>query len=88
MAEHSLGNAQAAQRELDAEIAGYSEEAAYQIAEIYAWRGETDKAFEWLERAFAQNDGGLSFIKADPLMKPLQSDPRFPAFLHKLGLPK
>ncbi len=88
MAEHSLGNVEAAQRELDAEIAGFSRGAAYQIAEVYAWRGERDKAFEWLERAYAQNDGGLTFIKADPLMRPIQSDPRFVAFLRKMGLPE
>jgi len=88
MAEHSLGNAPASQRELDATIAGFSRNAAYQIAEVYAWRGEPDKAFEWLERAYVQNDGGLTCIKADPLMKPLQSDPRFAAFLRKLGLPE
>ena len=87
MAEFTLGNAQAAQRELDAEIAGYSRGAAYQIAEIYAWRGEKEKTFEWLERAYAQNDGGLSFIKADPLMKSVQADPRFTAFLRKMGPP-
>ena len=88
MAEFTLGNAEAAQLELDAEIAGYSQGAAYQIAEVYAWRGEKDKAFEWLERAYVQNDGGLSFIKADPLMKNVQADPRFAAFLRKMGLPE
>jgi TolB-like protein/Tfp pilus assembly protein PilF len=87
MAEYSLGNAKASQQELDAEIANFAQGAAYQIAQVYAWRGETDKAFEWLERAYAQNDGGLSFIKADPLMAPLKDDPRFAAFLKKLGLP-
>ena len=88
MAEFTLGHAAAAQRELDAEIAGFSQGAAFQIAEIYAWRGEKDKAFEWLERAYAQHDGGLSFIKADPLMKPLHGDPRYAAFLRKMGLPE
>jgi serine/threonine-protein kinase len=88
MAEFTLGNAEAAQRELEAEIDGFSWGAAYQNAEIYAWRGEKDKAFEWLERAYVQNDGGLSFIKADPLMKSLHSDPRFAAFLRKMGLPE
>jgi serine/threonine-protein kinase len=88
MAQHSLGNAQAAQRELDAEIAGFSQSGAYQIAEVYAWRGEKDKAIEWLERAYAQNDGGLTFMKVDPLMKPLHSDQRYAAFLRKLGLPE
>ncbi|MEO8159841.1 MAG: tetratricopeptide repeat protein [Arenimonas sp.] len=88
MAEHSLGNSEAAKRELDAEIAGFSQGAAYQIAEIYAWRGESDQAFEWLERAYAQNDGGLTFIKADPLMKSIEGDRRFATLLRKMGLPE
>jgi len=88
MAQHSLGNAQASQQALDAVIAESAMGFAYQIAEVYAWRGEPDKAFEWLERAYAQNDGSLPFIKADPLMKSVQSDPRFAAFLRKLGLPE
>ncbi len=50
--------------------------AAFQIAEIYAYRGETDKAFEWLERAYKQRDGGLSQMKGDPLLRSLERDPR------------
>mgnify|MGYP001032824281 CR=1 FL=1 len=69
-------------------VARKSGSSGSQIAEVYAWRGEPDKAFEWLERAYAQNDGSLPFIKADPLMKSVQSDPRFAAFLRKLGLPE
>jgi TolB-like protein/Tfp pilus assembly protein PilF len=88
MAQHSLGDAKASQAELDAEIAAYAQGGAYQIAEAYAWRGETDKAFEWLDRAYAQNDGGLAFIKADPLLASIKRDPRFPAFLRKLELPE
>ena len=88
MAEYSLGHARQSQQALDREIAVYSQGAAYQVAEVYAWRGEKDKAFEWLDRAHAQHDGGLSFIKADPLMASLRSDPRFPAFLEKIGLPR
>jgi len=88
MAEYTLGHAEASQQALDHEIAAYSKGGAYQIAEVYAWRGERDKAFEWLGRAHAQHDGGLSFIKADPLVASLRNDPRFPAFLAKVGLPK
>ena len=69
MAEHSLGTCHRVRsRHLTQEIAKFSQGLAYQIAEVYAWRGEKDKAFEWLDRAYAQRDGGLSFIKADPLL--------------------
>ena len=60
---------------------------AFQIAEVYAFRGEADKAFEWLERAYAQRDGGLPEMKGDPLLKNLEADPRYKAFLKKMRLP-
>ncbi len=61
---------------------------AYQIAEAYAFRGEADKAFEWLERSYAQRDQGLTyFLKGDPLLKNLETDPRYEEFLKKMLLP-
>ena len=61
--------------------------AHYQIAEVYAFRGEIDTAFEWLERAYRQRDGGLpDFLKLDPLLANLHDDPRWPVFLEKMGL--
>ena len=61
--------------------------AAYQVAEVYAFRGEIDAAFEWLERAYRQRDGGLpDFLKLDPLLANLHDDPRWPVFLEKMGL--
>ncbi|HET7777272.1 MAG TPA: tetratricopeptide repeat protein [Rudaea sp.] len=87
MAQHTLGNAGESQRALDELIAKYAHDSAFQIAEVYAWRGEADKAFEWLERAYVQHDGGLAFIKPDPLFRGLHTDPRYAAMLKKLGLP-
>ena len=46
-----------------------------------------DKAFAWLERAYAQRDGGLIEMKGDPLLKNLEADPRYAAFLKKMRLP-
>lgn len=43
---------------------------------------------ESLERAYKQRDGGLSSIKADPLLKSLRGDPRFNALLRKMNLPE
>ncbi|MEO7938553.1 MAG: hypothetical protein ABIR55_08010, partial [Burkholderiaceae bacterium] len=76
------------QQALQQEIGKVDHQAAYQVAEAYAWRGQKDKAFEWLDRAFALNDGGLSFLKSDPLMASLVTDPRYAALLKKLGLPE
>ena len=63
-----------------------SEVAAYQIAEVYAYRGDKDKAFEWLERARRQRDPGLASLRKDPLLPNLHDDPRWNAFLHTMGL--
>jgi hypothetical protein len=68
-------------------IEKYQYEAAFQIAEVYAYRGETDNAFEWLERSYKQRDGGLGDMKGDPLLRSLEGDPRWPAFLKKMRLP-
>jgi serine/threonine protein kinase/Tfp pilus assembly protein PilF len=61
--------------------------AAYQIAELHAYRNEVDLAFEWLDRAYAQHDSGLLWIKIDPDLKNLHNDPRYAAFLRKMRLP-
>src|SRR5207302_5343238 len=63
-----------------------AETAAYQIAEVYAYRGDKDKAFEWLERARRQRDPGLGNLRRDPLVENLHSDPRWNAFLRTMGL--
>jgi adenylate cyclase len=68
-------------------LAQHSGDAAYQIATVYAARSETDLAYAWLERAYAQRDAGLSDMKSEPLLSSLQVDPRWELFLHKMGLP-
>jgi TolB-like protein len=60
---------------------------AYQIAEVYAWRGETDKAFEWLQISYDIHDTGLLSLLIDPLMRGLRSDPRYKNLVAKVGLP-
>src|SRR5438067_12154739 len=67
-------------------IANTSETGAYQIAEVYAYRNDKDHAFEWLERARRQRDGGLPGLRVDTLLPNLHGDPRWDAFLHTMGL--
>jgi len=86
MIEHAKGLGAQSEQTLDALIAGHANDMAYQVGDVYAWRGEPDKAFEWLERAYQQHDSGLNGIAYDPLLARLQSDPRYHALLEKLGL--
>ena len=84
---HALGRRGESDAALATLKAKFAEGAAYQIADVHAFRGEADLAFEWLERAYVQRDGGLAEIKGDRLMRGLVSDPRYKAFLRKLKLP-
>ena len=86
LTQHALGHpheADAAQGEL---IESFGDDAAVQIAEVYAYRGDKDRAFEWLERAYTQRDPWLSEMKGNPLLGNLQDDPRYTVFLDKMGL--
>jgi tetratricopeptide (TPR) repeat protein len=87
MAEHDIGNVEASKKALGALVSAYASTNAYQVAESYAWRGERDAAFTWLERAHAQHDGTLIQLKFDPLLANLHTDPRFAAMVKKMGLP-
>lgn len=87
LAEHSLGHAEAARAALDQLIRTNAVQAAdFQIAEVYAWRGERDHAFEWLERALARRDGGLVLVKVDPLLVSLHTDARYQSLLRRMNL--
>jgi TolB-like protein/Tfp pilus assembly protein PilF len=59
-----------------------------EIARVHAFRGELDQAMGWLERAYSVRDTDLCFIKNDPLLKKLEDDPRYKAFLRKMNLPE
>ena len=73
---------------LDELINTRASEMAYQIAAIYAWRGDKDQAFAWLDRAFAQHDGGLIYLKLDTPMASLRTDPRYRVLRRKMNLPE
>lgn len=82
---HALGKKENSDRQL-AELIKEGEQWSFQIANVYAYRGEADKAFEWLERGYAIRDSGIPLTKGHPLFKSLHSDPRWLPFLKKIGL--
>ena len=84
-AEYSLGHADASERILKQLIAN---KAYAPIADVYAWRGEKDQAFQWLERAYEVRDAGLTWIKIDNDFRSLRDDPRYKALLRKMNLPE
>jgi serine/threonine-protein kinase len=87
VAHHVRGDRAAADAALADLIANAREGFAYQIAEVYALRGEKDKAFEWLQIAFDDRDAGMLGLLADPLLRGLRDDARYKNLLVKVGLP-
>jgi TolB-like protein len=88
LAYHALGRATDSNAALTRLINGGAGNYAYEVAEIYAYRGERDEALKWLERAYVQKDATLKWILRDPTMAKLESDPRYKAFLRKMNLPE
>jgi TolB-like protein/cytochrome c-type biogenesis protein CcmH/NrfG len=87
VAQYVVGDRHAADAALADLMAKAREGFAYQIAEVYAVRGEKDKAFDWLQISFDDRDAGMLGLLVDPLLRSLHDDPRYKTMLAKLGLP-
>lgn len=83
---YKTGNKSEADSLLGHLIDTYTYGDAFQIAEIYAVRGESDKAFEWLDRSFLERDPGITHTKASPHFRSLRNDARWREFLVRIGL--
>ena len=86
LAQQARGDKAAADAALNALIAGHSDDMSFQIATVYAFRGDADKTFEWLDQAYEKQDPGVMAIIDNPFTQDLRSDPRFAAFCKKVGL--
>ena len=87
LAYYALGRREESDGALKQLITTYQNDCAFQIAEVYAYRGETDIAFEWLDRAYRQHDAGAPELKTDPLVRSLRQDRRYTELLKKMRLP-
>ncbi|MGH6877273.1 MAG: tetratricopeptide repeat protein [Rhizomicrobium sp.] len=77
----------AADAALKSLIAKYSDDAPYQIAEIYGQRKEPDNVFKWLEHARALKDQELTSLLYDGFLLPYRHDPRFAKLCQEMNLP-
>jgi tetratricopeptide (TPR) repeat protein len=81
-----------AKHESDAALAqllnSYTASVPAGVAAVYAYRGESDEAFQWLDRAYEQKDSLLYRIKFATEFDGVHGDPRYKAFLHKMNLPE
>ncbi len=86
IAYHALGREKESDAALSELIAKHPSD-SFHIAEIYAFRNQSDQAFEWLNRAYGQHHAGLIGTKVEPWLKSLHHDPRYAALLKKLNFP-
>ena len=85
IARHRLGNSAGSDAALAQLVSGFLD-SHYQQAEIHAQRGAIPEALGQLEKAFAQRDPGLLWLRNDPLLDPLRQEPAFRSLLSRLGL--
>ncbi len=84
----AMGRKQEADSLLVEFVNSYGNDSWPNIALVYAFRKNKDEAFKWLDLAFENKDGSLLEILNNPEMENLWGDPRWNAFIKKLGLPK
>jgi serine/threonine protein kinase/tetratricopeptide (TPR) repeat protein len=83
---HAQGDHAASDRALGELEEQYAIDGAYQIASVHAARGAWDSAFDWLERACDQIDGGLMYLLGDPLFEPARGYSRWRGVLKRMRL--
>jgi len=87
LAYYAAGRRAESDKALKELIAHHQDDGAFQVAEAYAYRGDIENAFHWMDRALRQRDPGSPELKSSPLMKSLRQDPRFSELLKKMRLP-
>ncbi len=60
----------------------------YDTARLFALLGKKNEAVHWLQKAFTERDGGIVWLKCEPVFDPLRSEPSFQALVQKINFPK
>ena len=85
MVHHALEDPASSDEALKRLIDDHGADSPVAVASVYAYRGEIDTAFEWLDRALARRDSSLSGVRVAVPLRPLQDDPRWVPLLEKIG---
>ncbi len=83
----ALGRRAESDAALKSLIGKFASSDSYTLAQVQAYRGEIDAAFEWLDRGYQQHNSGMWAVKTDPLLRNLRGDRRFQALLSRMKLP-
>jgi len=86
LAQYARGDQKAADAAL-ADLMANNRGLDYQVAQVYAVRGDKEKAFEWLQIALDNHDTGMLALLVEPLLKSLRDDPRYKTLIAKMNFP-
>jgi len=86
MAEHDLGHADVAEKMIATFVAQRPDADAYLVGAAYAWCGNHEQAFVWLDRALRQHDENIQYVKYDPLLRSLRDDSRYARIVSAMHL--
>ena len=85
LAYHALGRQVEYEEAFEELRTNWGEQWPSEVAHVYAWVGDADAAFEWLDRAVAQNEDGLTQQFPQPFFAPIRDDPRWQRFREQTG---
>ncbi len=85
LAFHALGRQAEFEEAFEELKTRWGEQWPSEVAHVYAWIGDADAAFEWLDRAVAQNEDGLTQQFPQPFFAPIHADPRWQRFREQTG---
>ncbi len=79
----AMGESMRAREELE-KLLALGTRWTFEIAEVYAYMGDADEAFDWLDRAIERRDASLNTTVFDPFLEPVRDDPRYEQLLERL----
>ena len=85
LALHALGRQAEYEEAFEKLKTNWGEQWPSEVAHVYAWIGDADAAFEWLDRAVVQNEDGLTQQFPQPFFTPIHADPRWQTFREQTG---
>lgn len=86
IAQYERGDQAASDIALQKLIDQYAIADGYWVGAVYAWRGEPELAFHWIDRAIRGGDSSAVYLSFDPLMQKLRGDPRYAKYLAAMNL--
>jgi hypothetical protein len=88
MALHDLGRLEKSAEAMEKHVAAFGDSYPATVAEAYAWVGNADAAFAWIDKAHGTNVDVFEWDLMDPVWRNLHGDPRWHELRERIGLPE